>query len=166
MPKEGNFEGKIKSHLPYPREDFLCSPQLPSLSLSSSFFSGNQITYAYFSSFFSPREIKWQRDIITEQYTKRKIMKMVRILRGSKISLKWADRFEFTWWSFMIWRDFTTNLSISLFYNHHLKVAYHPLALLILCCSFFFWGIFIFPATFITVFKTRNFESAWFRLGE
>lgn len=94
--KEGNFEGKIKSDLPYPREDFWCSPQLPSLSLSSSFFSGNQITYAYFSAFFSPREIKWQRDIITEQYTKRKIVKMVRILRGLKMSLKWADRFEFT----------------------------------------------------------------------
>ena len=54
MPKEGNFEGKIKSDLPYPREDFWYSPQLPRLSLSSSFFGGNQITYAYFSSFSFP----------------------------------------------------------------------------------------------------------------
>lgn len=53
-PKEGNFEGKIKSDLPYPGEDFWCSPQLPRLSLSSSFFGGNQITYAYFSSFSFP----------------------------------------------------------------------------------------------------------------
>ena len=56
--KEETFEGKIKSDLPYPREDFWCSPQVPRLSLSQHhFLAETKLRTLTLALFLSPREM-------------------------------------------------------------------------------------------------------------
>lgn len=53
--KEGNFKDKKTSDLPYPREDFWCSPQLPVYLTHHHFLA--ETCALYFSSFLFPREM-------------------------------------------------------------------------------------------------------------